>query len=298
MLRLSLLGPVELTREDGTSVQSVLAQPKRVALLAYLALANPGGFCRRDTLLALFWPESDEAHARRALNQALYFLRRSLGDEVIVSRGDEEVGLNSASLTVDAIQLGVLLTQGRVEEAASLYRGELLEGFHADASVEFDHWAERQRHRLRDQAARAHANRTGAAVADWDGERIVKAAASSPRRRWWRGWRIGPAIGAGAALLSGSVLIFAVPALWSARGPGVDEDLVLVLPARLPHSSDSLHHLRDGVLDLVAARWDGSVGLRALDPRAWGTADNRTRTRRSRPPCRPCSCRARPGARC
>ena len=92
MLRFKLLGTSELSREDGTSVRSVLAQPKRLALLAYLTLEARGRPVRRNTLLALFWPERDEAHARNALRQSLYFLRRSLGDGVVESEGDGTAG--------------------------------------------------------------------------------------------------------------------------------------------------------------------------------------------------------------
>jgi hypothetical protein len=37
MIRLSLLGSLDLRASDGRQILSVLAQPKRVALLAYLA---------------------------------------------------------------------------------------------------------------------------------------------------------------------------------------------------------------------------------------------------------------------
>jgi hypothetical protein len=60
MLHLSLLGTVEFTADDGRTIHSVLAQPKRLALLAYLAAAHQG-FHRRDVLVSLFWPESDLA---------------------------------------------------------------------------------------------------------------------------------------------------------------------------------------------------------------------------------------------
>lgn len=74
---LRLLGPIELERDDGTVVSSVLAQPKRLALLAYLAAARPGTLLRRDTLLALFWPDADDDRARNSLRQSVHFLRRS-----------------------------------------------------------------------------------------------------------------------------------------------------------------------------------------------------------------------------
>jgi len=45
----------------------VLTQTKRVALLAYLLLSRPGESHRRDSLLALFWPEMDQEHGRNSL---------------------------------------------------------------------------------------------------------------------------------------------------------------------------------------------------------------------------------------
>src|SRR2546427_8673502 len=71
MIELRMLGRLSLTGADGREVRGLLGQPRRLALLAYLAAASPQGFHRRDTLLALFWPELDQEHARAALRQAL-----------------------------------------------------------------------------------------------------------------------------------------------------------------------------------------------------------------------------------
>jgi DNA-binding SARP family transcriptional activator len=87
MIDLRTLGALELTSADSSAVGSVLAQPRRAALLCYLALATPRGFHRRDTLFSLFWPEYDAEQARHALRQSVYFLRRTLGAKTIVSRG-------------------------------------------------------------------------------------------------------------------------------------------------------------------------------------------------------------------
>ena len=65
MLRFYTLGAFELLDGDPPSVRLVPTQSKRLALLAYLALALPRGFHRRDTLLALFWPELSDEDARR-----------------------------------------------------------------------------------------------------------------------------------------------------------------------------------------------------------------------------------------
>ena len=75
-----ILGTLKLIGGGGHELHSVLAQPKRVALLAYLAAASPRRFHRRDSLVALFWPDLDQEHARAALRQSLHILRRSLGE--------------------------------------------------------------------------------------------------------------------------------------------------------------------------------------------------------------------------
>src|SRR5437899_7052181 len=101
MMQLRLFGTVRLTDTSGREVKSLLTRSRRLALLAYLAAATPRGLRRRDTLLALFWPELDQEHARAALRQALHVVRDALGAEVIVTRGDDEVGIDGARLGWD-----------------------------------------------------------------------------------------------------------------------------------------------------------------------------------------------------
>ncbi|MBI4420844.1 MAG: hypothetical protein HY560_08460, partial [Gemmatimonadetes bacterium] len=98
MIRCRTLGALELTHSSGREHTAVLSQPKRVGLLVYLAAANPRGFHRRDTLLALLWPDLDQERARAALRQALTFLRHELGEDVIRTRGAEEVGVDPERL--------------------------------------------------------------------------------------------------------------------------------------------------------------------------------------------------------
>ncbi len=121
MVEFRTLGSLELKDTEGQELRSVLAQPKRVALLAYLAVATPRGFHRRDKLLALFWPELDDQHARHSLNQAVYALRGALGEDVLVSRGDEEVGLNDDAFSSDVRAFESALDTGRADEALKLY---------------------------------------------------------------------------------------------------------------------------------------------------------------------------------
>lgn len=153
MVELRILGSVRLQAPDGRDVQVLVRHPKRTALLAYLAAALPRGPHRRDTLLALFWPESDAAHARAALNQALYVLRTTLGEQAIVSHGAEEVGLNGDVVWCDAAAFEAALEAGLPADALALYRGDLLDGFFVRGAPDFEHWLDRGRARLRERAS-------------------------------------------------------------------------------------------------------------------------------------------------
>ncbi|HEY8468134.1 MAG TPA: BTAD domain-containing putative transcriptional regulator [Longimicrobiales bacterium] len=155
MIRLTTLGRLDLQRPDGSSIQAILQQPKRLALLVYLAFAGPGGFRSRDTVLAMFWPESDEDRARGALNQALHVLRRWLGRDVIVNRGPDEIGIAGGALWCDAVAFQAALAAGDDAGALALYAGALLEGFHVAGAPGFERWLEEERGRLRRLAAAA-----------------------------------------------------------------------------------------------------------------------------------------------
>ena len=153
MVELRLLGPIQLTAPGGGDVETLVRRSKRAALLAYLAAAVPRGFHRRDKLVALFWPELDDQHARAALSQALYVLRNALGDGAIVTQGDEEVGLGDDAIWCDAAAFEAALDAGRSAEALALYRGELLDGFFIPNAPGFERWLDVERARLRQRAA-------------------------------------------------------------------------------------------------------------------------------------------------
>jgi DNA-binding SARP family transcriptional activator len=156
MIELRTLGGVDLRDAGGKELRAVLAQPKRLALLVFLAVARPRGFHRRDTLLGIFWPELDQTRARAALRKAVLVVRRGLGEageQTLVGRGDEELGLADGTLGCDAVRFEAAVAERRFADAMDLYRGDLLEGFFISAAPEFEEWAERQRARLREQAA-------------------------------------------------------------------------------------------------------------------------------------------------
>ena len=149
LLELRLLGSLDLRDPSGAEIRPVLQQPKRLALLAYLALTPSGGFRRRDSLVGLFWPDLDGEHARGALRRSLYFLRRACGDDVIVSRGEDDVGIRPDAIWVDVAAFEAALAAGRNVEALELYGGDLLEGFYVAGAPAMEHWLDMERTRLR-----------------------------------------------------------------------------------------------------------------------------------------------------
>ena len=154
MIRLRTFGLTDLRDADEVEVSAVLAQPKRFALLTYLAAARPQGVQRRDRVLALFWPELSDARARDALNQALRFLRQALGPDVLVRRSAEEVGVDPDLLWCDVPAFRAAAEEERWEDALSLYRGDFLEGFFVSGADGFERWMEKERAALRGLAAR------------------------------------------------------------------------------------------------------------------------------------------------
>jgi len=155
MIELRMLGTLSLTSADGRDVQALLGQPRRLALLAYLAAATPQGFHRRDSLLALFWPELDQDHARAALRQALHVVRDAVGAGAVASRGDEEIGLDFDQVLCDVAAFERAVDEDQFREALDLCRGNLLEGFFISDAPEFERWLETERARLQETASRA-----------------------------------------------------------------------------------------------------------------------------------------------
>ena len=179
-LSLSVLGPFQaaLYGQPITNFES----DKVRALLAYLALLA-GRPHRRETLAGLFWPERPESSARRNLNQALYNLRRALGDRnaplpfLLVTR--QTIQFDSASdHTLDAATFAALLAECKahrhrrlaacnpclenLDRAAGLYRGGFLDGFSLAGSPAFEEWLLFQRERFHRLAMEVMSDLTGA----------------------------------------------------------------------------------------------------------------------------------------
>lgn len=147
MIELRTLGQIDLCNAQGETATSVLQHPKRLALFIYLATARTG-FHRRDSLLAMFWPELDDERGRAALRKTIFHLRRALGDDVVLNRGDDEVGVDHSLVGCDANRLTAAAQRNDVQVVIDHYGGLFLDGFYAGETPAFVDWVDRHRKRL------------------------------------------------------------------------------------------------------------------------------------------------------
>ncbi len=145
MFTLRLLGGASLDGPDGP-VAGRAALRQRVALLALLAVEHPRPLSR-DKLVAYLWPESGSDDARHLLRSSLYILRSALGEDSVLSTGDD-LRLNPDRLTCDLWEFEAALARDDPEAAVGLYHGPFLSGFHLADAAEFEPWAEGERSRL------------------------------------------------------------------------------------------------------------------------------------------------------
>jgi DNA-binding SARP family transcriptional activator/predicted ATPase len=143
---------------------------KTQALLAFLALP-PGRSHPREKLASLLWGGMREPQARRGLRQSLFTLRKAVGGETPALLTDgETVALDPTAVEVDVAEFERQIADGTpaaLDRAATLYRGELLEGL-ALQEAPFEEWLLGERDRLRELALEAlakllqHQRTTGA----------------------------------------------------------------------------------------------------------------------------------------
>jgi|GEM_PF-258187 len=154
-LRIYLLGSPYVTHVDQ---QMSLPGPKALALLAYFALAHMPP--TREQLLALLWPESPSAAARKNLRNTLWAIRQTLGHDVV-----EQVGARLAlrsTVWIDAVQFEQQSMQTAnahlpvdreahlraLKAALALYRGPFLDGLVLTNAPDLELWLTTERERF------------------------------------------------------------------------------------------------------------------------------------------------------
>ena len=177
VVRLFVFGEPEIFAVEGARLEALMRQAKRFAILIYLASAKGGRPVRREELLATFWPEADEHHARNALRQSLFFIRKEVGPGVLAGNRTPAVWVDQNLLRSDVAAFSQAQKEGALEASLKLYRGPFLQDFHVPEAPRFGFWVEERRAHFRDTAASAAKELARIAESREDPSRAV---------RWWR----------------------------------------------------------------------------------------------------------------
>jgi DNA-binding SARP family transcriptional activator/dienelactone hydrolase len=145
MYRLILLGGLSLQGSAGP-LSGRVVQRNQLALLALLARTSDPPLTRAKAV-GLLWPEHPEDRARARLSDAIYVIRKELGEDVVDTAGDA-VRLNFERVWSDVPAFEDAVGAGRWEEAVELYTGPFLEGAHVSDEAAFERWVDQERARL------------------------------------------------------------------------------------------------------------------------------------------------------
>ena len=110
---------------------------KPLALLVYLSLA-PGPVSRED-LAALLWPGATRARGLQSVRQAIWLIRRTLGEDVLV--GGDPVSVDSRLLEADLRRGSASCGRAGRRRLPPLAQGSFLEGLALSNVPEWDRWA-------------------------------------------------------------------------------------------------------------------------------------------------------------
>jgi DNA-binding SARP family transcriptional activator/TolB-like protein/Flp pilus assembly protein TadD len=174
MLRLRVFGGVAIER-NGVPVTETAELHKALALLALVAASGERGVSR-DQLAAFLWPESDSEHARSALSQTLYTLRKQLAEpEIFV--GTRTLRLNPTAIGSDLRDFERALEHDDPEAAVGFYSDPFLQGFFLPNCLELERWID---------AERADLLQRWAAAIESLARRATERGDHASAVRWWR----------------------------------------------------------------------------------------------------------------
>ncbi len=142
MYHLFFLGPVILKKENLS-----FNIPRRQVRALFYRLAVSLEKLPRDTLCDMFWPDHEDATARRNLSHLLAHLHLALPDPELIQSSRDYLQLNRDCLWTDTERF-LRLTRPSEEQstletliqAVELYRGPLLAGFSLPGSPRFEEW--------------------------------------------------------------------------------------------------------------------------------------------------------------
>lgn len=138
-IRARLFGTPVVTK-DGKEV--IFPYNKVKALFYYISVNKKA---TRDELAALLWTDEKDSVAKKNLRNALYKIKKSFDEEVIISPKKSIVMLNP-EFNID-VDIDVFLNDE--EDFIDVYRGEFLQGFFVKNAEQFDEWLFKEKERFK-----------------------------------------------------------------------------------------------------------------------------------------------------
>ena len=140
---LRTLGDFLLT--DGRDGSPLMKRGKPLSLLAY-CITERRRHHNRDALILLLWADTPPERARHNVRQALWRLRRVVGERLLTN-GDLVTGV-APELVSDRDLFLEAEARGDLHAALAHYRGPFLPGVSLSGADEFEDWATGERSRL------------------------------------------------------------------------------------------------------------------------------------------------------
>jgi DNA-binding SARP family transcriptional activator/TolB-like protein len=140
-IELATLGGLHILDDEG-ELDWLAGQRSRAALLIYLAVEQR---VSRDSLITVFWPESDNENARHALRQSLYQLKKAVRADWVESLAHDLV--IRSDVRADVHEFTEAIEQKDLERAVALYRGAFLDGIHLVDLSSWESWVDTKRAR-------------------------------------------------------------------------------------------------------------------------------------------------------
>lgn len=134
-----LLGQPEISHEGRTTILRPEVRFRLFAVLALRGTPEP-----RDRLAGLFWPDRDNASARRNLRKVVF----DAGVFEWMASVDSARETLAWRVETDVARFERALAEGRIDEALSLYRGPLLDGMDDPTNNTFGAFLRGERRRL------------------------------------------------------------------------------------------------------------------------------------------------------
>lgn len=145
LLELQLLGDISLKARDGETPPAELLQPRKLALLSYLAVE--ARVVSRTEMAGVLWGDVPEVRARASLSQLIHTIRRACPVDPFSAEGQ---GLRLRTDVV-ACDVAILYERTTEEHTAELLKAiptSFMPGFVLAGETAFEEWSVKQRLRF------------------------------------------------------------------------------------------------------------------------------------------------------